>query len=346
MASLQRTLISPPLWIMPELTLDNSEKQYKKQLVRVWRLAKNINEQDMRAMIRIQKTRREHYGKETCFTRYGVEVPPDKLRRFAKRHPITELQGPEHFSDEQMVAPSDVRYSTPEPEVSSRTLPQAMDELDIATDVGDAAAVGLSDHPPTDFSSPEQHYSRSHPMPSSPSGWHAAGYFPEPEPISPPQATVDGRSIRRFSVPLSKPSIPTQPLAGPTFSFEAMLWQDIPNETLSTQSTVADRSVNGSSSNPEYLTAPSAWGFGPFQVCRGCQATTNTYSPELAGGDDSVDPGIQSFTDGPTSWMATSASGGPFHPIMMHDSESNIPSSAGSAYDWPNDQHLSRSGHS
>ncbi|KAK3339760.1 Clr5 domain-containing protein [Lasiosphaeria hispida] len=283
-----------------------TEKQYKKQLVRVWRLAKNINEQDMRAMIRIQKTRREHY----------------------------------------VVAPSDVRYSTPEPEVSSRTLPQAMDELDIATDVGDAAAVGLSDHPPTDFSSPEQHYSRSHPMPSSPSGWHAAGYFPEPEPISPPQATVDGRSIRRFSVPLSKPSIPTQPLAGPTFSFEAMLWQDIPNETLSTQSTVADRSVNGSSSNPEYLTAPSAWGFGPFQVCRGCQATTNTYSPELAGGDDSVDPGIQSFTDGPTSWMATSASGGPFHPIMMHDSESNIPSSAGSAYDWPNDQHLSRSGHS
>ncbi|KAK0704437.1 Clr5 domain-containing protein [Lasiosphaeris hirsuta] len=322
---------------------DANKRQYKKQLVTVWRLAKNIREQDMRAMIRIQKIRRERYGKETCFTRYGVEVPPDKLRRFAKRHSMTEPHEPEYLADEQMVAPCNVRYSTPEPEVSSRTLPQATDDFGAAADADDAAAAGLSDHSAADFS-PEQHHLRSQTLPFSPVGWHAVGSFPEPEPISPAQTSVDGRLAGRYPVSFSRCRIPPQPLA-PPFSFEAMMRQDSPDGALPDQSAVPGRSASSPSGNSGYSTAPIVWGFGPFP--RGYQAAANAYAPELQGYDDSVDPVIQSFAHGPSSWMASPGPGVTFHPSMaMHDSDSNItPSAGGRAYGWPDDHNAPRAEH-
>ncbi len=84
MASRRRRLGFRDLHSLFLLTGLDSQRQYKKQLDD-WFLKKNIRSDHMKAMLHIQRRRRRDEKKETRFTRHGVEVPPEKLIRFARR---------------------------------------------------------------------------------------------------------------------------------------------------------------------------------------------------------------------------------------------------------------------
>lgn len=63
----------------------SSEKQYKNQF-KLWKLGKNVRADEARAMLRIQKRRREKGDKNTAFRLRTVPVPSKKLERFATRY--------------------------------------------------------------------------------------------------------------------------------------------------------------------------------------------------------------------------------------------------------------------
>ncbi|OCK98550.1 uncharacterized protein K441DRAFT_543101, partial [Cenococcum geophilum 1.58] len=59
-------------------------KQYKTQIKR-WGLEKNVKDNEMRAVIRMQRKRKEIDGKESEFLLRDRVVPPQKIRRYMKR---------------------------------------------------------------------------------------------------------------------------------------------------------------------------------------------------------------------------------------------------------------------
>ncbi|KAK4167762.1 hypothetical protein QBC43DRAFT_285655 [Cladorrhinum sp. PSN259] len=90
-----------------------TKKMYKK-LISAWGLKKNINRDEMIAMLRVEERRRQE-NKETCFFLRGKAVDPAKLRRFATRYRLTPSQVRSMPLDEEDISPH-ITYSTPEPE--------------------------------------------------------------------------------------------------------------------------------------------------------------------------------------------------------------------------------------
>ncbi|KAK4448967.1 ankyrin repeat-containing domain protein [Podospora aff. communis PSN243] len=120
-------------------------RQYKRYF-KTWGLEKNIKADDMKVMLHILLSRRQQ-NRETKFTRYGIEVRPEKLHRFAKRNNI----GDSFRLNGQVKTPPGVKYTTPEPEDSVRTLPAANDTSPpLTTTAVESSPVIVDDEPEED----------------------------------------------------------------------------------------------------------------------------------------------------------------------------------------------------
>ncbi|KAK5655284.1 hypothetical protein OQA88_5851 [Cercophora sp. LCS_1] len=137
-----------------------TQRQYKRQL-KAWGLAKNISAQDMRAMLCIRARRRHLEGKDTHFTRHGMEVPPDRLNRFARRKKINDKS----LIDQQLPIPPGVRCSTP-----VRTLPADYPDNTALVAKLDTQS-STSSKTPGRLPSPTQGSDWAYSAPSSPTLW-------------------------------------------------------------------------------------------------------------------------------------------------------------------------------
>ncbi|KAK0671311.1 Clr5 domain-containing protein [Cercophora samala] len=95
-----------------DLGVDATKKMYKKR-IKAWGLFKNINGDEMMAMLRIQEHRRRQ-GRRTQFYLRGKPVPDSKLRRFSNRHGV--VLDDEDISGDVQAALREITFSTPEPE--------------------------------------------------------------------------------------------------------------------------------------------------------------------------------------------------------------------------------------
>ncbi|KAK4174338.1 Clr5 domain-containing protein [Triangularia setosa] len=95
-----------------EFNVDATTKMYKKR-IKAWGLFKNINGDQMLAMIRIREHRRKQ-GKRTQFCLRGKPVLDSKLRRFATRHGVS--LNDEDFSNDLQAPLNGITFSTPEPD--------------------------------------------------------------------------------------------------------------------------------------------------------------------------------------------------------------------------------------
>ena len=84
-------------------------KQYKTQIKR-WGLEKNVKDNEMRAVIRMQRKRKEIDGKESEFLLRDRVVPPQKITRYMKR---TGLSANAPLSRASASTPSDIICYTP-----------------------------------------------------------------------------------------------------------------------------------------------------------------------------------------------------------------------------------------
>jgi hypothetical protein len=77
-----RDIISSCMWL---LIVQTSKRQWERRLD-AWGLQTNISAEKKRALIKIQKSRHERYGKRTKFYHRGQDLTP-KLERFMKNNP-------------------------------------------------------------------------------------------------------------------------------------------------------------------------------------------------------------------------------------------------------------------
>ncbi|KAK0623731.1 ankyrin repeat-containing domain protein [Immersiella caudata] len=220
-------------------------RQYKRYF-KTWGLVKNIDASDMKAMLHIKFSRRRE-GRETKFTRFGVEVPQQQMHRFAKRHDIGEsfcLTG-------QVRTPPGVRYTTPEPEGPTRTLPVDNDTLPPrATTVPEDSPI-LFREEPVDISPESGHPSGppssvrqivwAHSIPQLPPDYSAGSL----QGLQLPPPTAPGDRVAARSVQFAGPGEDTGSMLAPSYP---MLSQDfqLESQALNAMPNVNDTFLEGS----------------------------------------------------------------------------------------------------
>ncbi|KAK0736429.1 ankyrin repeat-containing domain protein [Apiosordaria backusii] len=157
-----------------DFNVDATTKMYKKR-IKAWGMFKNVNGDEMLAMMRIREHRRKQ-GKRTQFYLRGKPVLDSKIRRFATRHGVV-LDNEDYFGDVP-AALRGITFSTPEPDDhhESTTILRHDDTLHLSSSISGADATSLGcfmGSPDTELlpPSPYEYTGASWDMPTSPTDW-------------------------------------------------------------------------------------------------------------------------------------------------------------------------------